>query len=106
MERRVRSAIGRADPRRHRSLKPIKTLTPLLPQLTNPLTLSTTPQLIHTQTHKHGKSPISTSTGLKSHTPKQGSIFSAIGRGINAIISAIANVIMTIVGAITTVSSL
>ncbi|KAJ7809707.1 hypothetical protein B0H14DRAFT_2794547 [Mycena olivaceomarginata] len=32
-----------------------------------------------------------------------GSIFSAIGRGINAIISAIANVIMTIVGAITTV---
>jgi hypothetical protein len=34
----------------------------------------------------------------------QGSIFSAIGRGINAIISAIANVIMTIVGVITTVS--
>ncbi|KAF7328812.1 hypothetical protein MVEN_02510100 [Mycena venus] len=32
-----------------------------------------------------------------------GSIFSAIGRGINAIISAIAGVIMTIVGAITTV---
>jgi hypothetical protein len=36
----------------------------------------------------------------------QGSIFSAIGRGINAIISAIANVIMTIVGVITTVSIL
>ncbi|KAJ7139974.1 hypothetical protein C8R43DRAFT_1109638 [Mycena crocata] len=33
----------------------------------------------------------------------EGSIFSAIGRGINAIISAIAGVIMTIVGAITTV---
>ncbi|KAF4622274.1 hypothetical protein D9613_009223 [Agrocybe pediades] len=31
-----------------------------------------------------------------------GSIVSAIGRGINAIISAIANVIMTIIGAITT----
>ncbi|KAH6903878.1 hypothetical protein BKA70DRAFT_1298718 [Coprinopsis sp. MPI-PUGE-AT-0042] len=30
-----------------------------------------------------------------------GSVFSAIGRGINAIISAIANVIMTIVSAIT-----
>jgi hypothetical protein len=36
----------------------------------------------------------------------QGSIFSAIGGGINAIISAIANVIMTIVGVITTVSIL
>jgi hypothetical protein len=34
----------------------------------------------------------------------QGSIFSAIGNGINAIVSAIAAVIMTIVGAITTVS--
>ncbi|EJD36152.1 hypothetical protein AURDEDRAFT_74526, partial [Auricularia subglabra TFB-10046 SS5] len=33
----------------------------------------------------------------------QGSIFSAIGRGINAVISAIANVIMTIVSAITNV---
>jgi hypothetical protein len=33
----------------------------------------------------------------------QGSIFSAIGRGINAIISAIAGVLMTIVGAITNV---
>ncbi|KAJ3841957.1 hypothetical protein EV361DRAFT_831987 [Lentinula raphanica] len=32
-----------------------------------------------------------------------GSIFSAIGRGINAIISAIANVFITIVSAITTV---
>ncbi|KAI6028349.1 hypothetical protein F5J12DRAFT_375479 [Pisolithus orientalis] len=32
-----------------------------------------------------------------------GSIFSAIGSGINAIISAIANVVMTVVGAITTV---
>ncbi|KAF5345047.1 hypothetical protein D9758_010445 [Tetrapyrgos nigripes] len=32
-----------------------------------------------------------------------GSVFSAIGRGINAIISAIAGVIMTIVSAITTV---
>ncbi|KIM44129.1 hypothetical protein M413DRAFT_443173 [Hebeloma cylindrosporum] len=32
-----------------------------------------------------------------------GSIFSAIGRGINAVISAIASVIMAIVGAITTV---
>lgn len=32
----------------------------------------------------------------------QGSIFSAIGRGINAIVSAIAGVIMAIVGAITT----
>ncbi|KAG1754292.1 hypothetical protein EDB19DRAFT_1823639 [Suillus lakei] len=35
-----------------------------------------------------------------------GSIFSAIGGGINAIISAIARVIMTIVGAITTVYAL
>lgn len=34
----------------------------------------------------------------------QGSVFSAIGRGINAIIGAIANVIMTIVSAITYVS--
>ena len=33
----------------------------------------------------------------------QGSIFSTIGRGIESIISAIANVIITIVGAITTV---
>ncbi|KAF8914458.1 hypothetical protein CPB85DRAFT_1219098, partial [Mucidula mucida] len=33
----------------------------------------------------------------------QGSIFSAIGRGLNAIISAIAGVLMAIVGAITTV---
>ncbi|KAJ7270263.1 hypothetical protein C8J57DRAFT_1321536 [Mycena rebaudengoi] len=32
-----------------------------------------------------------------------GSVFSAIGRGINAIISAIAGVIMAIVGAVTTV---
>ncbi|KAJ6552090.1 hypothetical protein DFH09DRAFT_1366471 [Mycena vulgaris] len=32
-----------------------------------------------------------------------GSVFSAIGRGINAVISAIAGVIMAIVGAITTV---
>ncbi|KAL0948309.1 hypothetical protein HGRIS_010900 [Hohenbuehelia grisea] len=32
-----------------------------------------------------------------------GSIFSAIGRGINAIISAIANVIMTIVSVITSI---
>jgi hypothetical protein len=36
----------------------------------------------------------------------QGSIFSAIGRGINAVISAIAGVIMAIVGAITTVRAL
>ncbi|EKM76354.1 hypothetical protein AGABI1DRAFT_44968, partial [Agaricus bisporus var. burnettii JB137-S8] len=33
----------------------------------------------------------------------QGSIFSSIGRGINAIISAIAHVLTTIVGAITSV---
>ncbi|KAJ6516824.1 hypothetical protein C8R47DRAFT_1206038 [Mycena vitilis] len=33
----------------------------------------------------------------------RGSIFSAIGRGINAVVSAIAGVIMAIVGAITTV---
>jgi hypothetical protein len=33
----------------------------------------------------------------------QGSVFSAIGRGINAVISAIASVIMAIVGAITAV---
>ncbi|KAJ3809976.1 hypothetical protein F5876DRAFT_42809, partial [Lentinula aff. lateritia] len=33
----------------------------------------------------------------------QGSIFSSIGRGINAVISAIANVLITIVSAITTV---
>ncbi|KAJ7115554.1 hypothetical protein C8R43DRAFT_123814 [Mycena crocata] len=32
-----------------------------------------------------------------------GSIFSAIGRGINAVVSAIAGLIMAIVGAITTV---
>ncbi|KZV98874.1 hypothetical protein EXIGLDRAFT_726774 [Exidia glandulosa HHB12029] len=36
-------------------------------------------------------------------TTTMGSIFSAIGRGINAVISAIANVIMTIVSAITNV---
>lgn len=36
---------------------------------------------------------------------KQGAIFSSIGRGINSIISAIANVLMTIVGAITSVRS-
>ena len=36
----------------------------------------------------------------------QGSIISAIGRGINAIISAIVNVLMTIVSVITTVRAL
>lgn len=41
------------------------------------------------------------SSGSYTYQALQGSIFSAIGRGINAIISAIASVIMTIVGVIT-----
>ncbi|KAL4258212.1 hypothetical protein AB1N83_010911 [Pleurotus pulmonarius] len=42
-------------------------------------------------------------TTFTPHLIIMGSIFSAIGRGINAIISAIANVFMTIVSAITTI---
>ncbi|KAJ7719349.1 hypothetical protein DFH07DRAFT_947150 [Mycena maculata] len=44
-----------------------------------------------------------TATSSAQWAPRTGSIFSAIGRGIEAVISAIAAVIMAIVGAITTV---
>ncbi|KAJ7164329.1 hypothetical protein C8R46DRAFT_311036 [Mycena filopes] len=65
--------------------------------LTHPLRLTNT-----SPSRNHGSFPRPFQLAF-TQPHHQGSIFSAIGRGINAVVSAIAGLIMAIVGAITTV---